>query len=380
MVDIVFSHLTKEQAAGRLHELREADRDQAWMAWPDDSYLTDLPEKWSLSRVAEAQGKIAGYAICSAKGDTAWIHRLVVREEIRGSGVGARMLLDFERLSRERGYARVGLKTPVGNSGALKFYEEAGFAEQSRSSEYIHLSKALRPLLVGVHQPNYLPWMGYFYKLSRSDVFVLLDDVLAPSRGYVNRSKVLVQGKGRWLTVPINRNDGFIHHLTPANDEWIAKHLGTLQHNYQRASFFRDLMPGLKKVIQESADRRLAVLNEKLIRHIASLLSISTPLIRASRFDIEATGDERLVDLVRAVGGSGYLSGSGGDNYQAPQTFSSAGIDLKYSAFEKVSYVQQNAQEFVPGLSVVDALFNVGPDAVREMIDESPDIRAARSL
>lgn len=374
---IKFSVLDKRQAEARLAELRAVDADLDWMSWDDHAYLLDLPGKWELSRLAEKDGRVVGYALCSAKGETFWLHRIAVGPDVRGGGVGSGFLREIERCARERGYAKVGLKTPTDNMSALRFYARNGYREQSRDQEYVQLERALPPLVVGIHQPNYLPWLGYFYKLSRSDVFVVLDDVLATSGGYINRSKILVQGEGRWLTVPVHRKDRFIHRMAPAGDEWVTKHLSTLRHNYQRTPFYDEVMPGLAESIQSKSVHGLAELNEALISHVASLLAITTPFVRSSHFELDSTGDQRLVELVLAVDGSCYLSGSGGDNYQDPATFAAAGLDLIYTGFKSAPYPQQNAKEFTPGLSAVDALFNIGPTATRKLLDEAPGPRSA---
>ena len=358
-------------------ELRAVDADLDWMSWHDDAYLLDLPGKWELSRLAENDGRIVGYALCSVKGDTVWLHRIAVGSDSRGGGVGAGLLREVEYSARQLGYAKVGLKTPTNNARARRFYEANGYVVASGASDYVHLSKALGSLVIGVHQPNYLPWLGYFYKLSRSDVFVILDDVLASRGGYFNRSKVLVHGEGRWLTVPVHRDEKYIHRMATAGDEWVAKHLGTLQHNYQNAPFYDELMPGLGEIIRSHSRRGLAELNEALISHVATLLAIATPRVRSSRFALDSSGDQRLVDLVLAVGGSGYLSGRGGANYQAPATFAAAGLELLYTEFQSVPYPQQNGADFVPGLSVVDALFNIGPRATRQLIDEAFDPKSS---
>ncbi|WP_309131137.1 WbqC family protein [Brevibacterium sp.] len=348
------------------------------MSWEDEAYAVDLPKKWELSRSAEIDGEIVGYALCSAKEDTLWLHRLVVSPQHRGSGLGARLLREVELTGRAHGFLKVGLKTPAFNESSYRFYRTQGYHEASSDTEYIHLERALNLVTVGVHQPNFLPWLGYFYKMSRSDVFVILDDVLAPSRGYFNRSKVLVQGEARWLSVPVHRNDGYINHMTTVGDEWIAKHLGTLKHNYQRSSFYKDLMPELTATLKRHSESGLSELNQALISHVASLLDISTPTVRSSKYELSSKGDERLVDLVRGVGGSCYLSGHGGDNYQEHETFSSADIELTYTGFEGMPYPQQNTDSFVPGLSAIDALFNIGPDATRKLIDDAPDPEPVR--
>jgi len=373
MADIDLSILDREKLEARLDEVRAADADQGWMSWEDDSYLVDLPQKWAFSKLAEHDGRVAGYALCSEKQDTVWLHRIAVAPDSRSLGVGTRLLGDIEDTARERGYVKVGLKTPTNNTRARQFYVANGYGEEARGTEYATFSKVLSPRTIGVHQPNFLPWLGYFYKLLRSDTFVILDDVLAPSRGYFNRSKVLVQGKGRWLTVPVHRNDGYIHHMTPDGDEWVTKHVGTLQFNYGRTPFYDELMPDLTELIQRYSTASLAELNEALILHVASLLGISTPCVRSSEYDLDSRGDQRLVDLVKAVHGSSYLSGSGGDNYQETETFTSSGLDLVYTGFKSTPYTQQNAAEFTPGLSAIDALFNIGPGATRQLLDDAPD-------
>lgn len=369
------SNLTHDRLASQIDQFIGLADDLKWMAWDKESYLLDLPRKWELSRVAEIDGVVAGYALCSKKESTLWLHRLVVESRLRGEGIGGILLSDIEAKARESGFTAVGLKTPSDNESARKFYVRNGYRECERNNGYLRMEKLVDAGIVGIHQPNYVPWLGYFYKLARSDVFVFLDDVLAPSRGYINRSKVLVQGNPKWMTVPVHRNTGFINEMTPSGDEWVAKHLNTLQHSYQKAPYYSELIPELSNLIRENADRSISEFNSALIEHVARLLQIDTPTVRASDFAVSSTGDERLVELVHRVGGTTYLSGRGGDNYQAADTFEAAGIRLKYTGFVPDAYPQIRAQEFVPGLSVLDALFNVGPVAVRDLIDNAPSIQ-----
>lgn len=372
MSEIRYVVLDSHSLEQHLPALRALDADQDWMAWDDDAYRRPLPRKWELSRMAVQDGETIGYALCSEKQDTLWLHRIVVGDRMRGSGVGADFLKEIESIAREQGYARVSLKTPSDNSDARRFYLANGYSQITSGTEYIEMSKSVGSNVVGVHQPNYVPWLGYFYKLARSDTFVILDDVLAPSRGYFNRSKVLVQGNPRWLSVPVHRGGGFIHRMTTVGDDWVAKHLGTLQHNYQRAPFFDALFPQLSDLLHAQAEQTLAIMNETLLGHIAGLLDISTPTVRSSTLGVDSTGDARLVELVQATGGTTYLSGRGGDNYQQPETFAAAGIDLVYTGFANKPYPQQGTDEFEGGLSALDALFNIGPEATHQLIDEAP--------
>lgn len=373
MREIRCNPLTKEALESRLDEFRSVDADVKWMQWEDDAYRKELPGKWTLSRIAEDGARVVAYALCSSKGDEAWVHRIVVSSECRGTGVGGELLREVEEGAKASGYLSLGLKTPKANSAALNFYEANGFRSLPGEGEYVTMSKSLLPTTVGIHQPNYMPWLGYFYKMARSDVFVLLDDVLAPSRGYFNRSRVLVQGAGRWLTVPVHRGSGYINHMETSGEDWIDKHLKTIKHNYQKAPFFNEVVPEIEAVLRSHPEATLAKLNQSLIVHIAGLLSISTPTVLASDFNVESTGDERLVELVKHAGGGVYLSGRGGDNYQKPETFEAAGIELTYTGFSATPYPQLGTSEFVPGLSTLDALFNIGPEATGKLIYDAPD-------
>ena len=372
MGELTFAKLDRETLGHWLPALRGADGDLDWMEWPDEAYFMSLPAKWELSRAVFSGDRLVGYALCSAKGPTAWLHRIAITADCRASGVGATLMREVERVSRSKGFRKLGLKSPVNNKGAISFYERNGFAITAIADGHVNFLKDIQGRVVGIHQPNFAPWLGYFYKMARSDTFVILDDVLAPSRGYFNRTKVLVQGKGHWLTIPVHRGDGRIDRMHPSGEEWASKHLKTLQHTYKGTPYFDQIMPDIEGVLQASAGHSLVHINLRLIEVVASKLQIQSTVVTASEFALQSTGDRRLVELVKAVGGSAYLSGNGGDNYQHVSTFDEAGIELLYTGFESVSYPQASGDEFVPGLSALDALFNIGPRAVRELLDQAP--------
>ncbi len=335
--------------------------------------------KWELSRVAVVDGEVIGYALCSSKGEAVWLHRIAIAQGSRSLGVGAALVCEVQHVARRRGFDRLGLKTPRDNVRARSFYDRLGFSLDAEEGDYATMSIGLRSGVVGIHQPNFIPWLGYFSKMHRSDAFIILDDVLAPSRGYFNRAKVLVQGSGKWLTVPVHRGDGYINHMKPSGDEWVSKHVRTLQHSYQKAPYFEQVMPGVSQILEDGASLGLSELNLRLIKFIAATLGVSTDISLASDFSVSSTGDQRLVELVSRVGGSAYLSGKGGDNYQLPQTFEQAGIDLLYTGFDSPAYDQPGVTEFVPGLSALDALFNVGPAGTRALLDKVP-LPASRNV
>ncbi len=217
-------------------------------------------------------------------------------------------------------------------------------------------------MIVAIHQPNYIPWLGYFAKMARADIFVLLDDAQYSKNSYTNRVQIDVGGAGRWLTVPVTYRFGDpINRVRAANATWPRVHCETLKALYADAPAFRDIWPWLAERYSALPATDLAASNESLIAVLAERLGLRAVLRRASTLGADvAKGDDRLIALVRACGeGAVYLSGRGGDKYQDPAKFAAAGVALIYSDFVHPIY-DQGHSNFVPGLSIFDALFRLG--------------------
>ena len=214
---------------------------------------------------------------------------------------------------------------------------------------------------VAIHQPNFLPWLGYFRKIDRAQVFVFLDDAQFSKGSYINRVRVLAVGRPRWLTVPVSASLGqLICHTMVAPGDWCAAHRDRLHAYYRDAPHFDVVFPALAALIDEAAVGSIAEVNIAIIRSLADRLGLSADFRRSSALGCNAaSGDARLAELVAAVGGQSYLSGGGGAGYQDGAIFTRAGIALQYNDTQFTPYNQGGAA-FVPGLSVVDALFRVG--------------------
>jgi len=217
-------------------------------------------------------------------------------------------------------------------------------------------------MIVAIHQPNYLPWAGYFHKLARADVFVFLDDVQFPKNSYVNRVRILDGGRAVWLTVPAKPKLGTpIGDVVPAQADWPARHLSRLRNAYAGAAAFKVVWLDIEDLYGELAGATLADANRRLIEGVAGRLGLAPRFVAASEFPGKGgvRADARLVELVKAVGGHTYLSGHGGADYQDPAVFETAGVGLEYSDFKPVPY-SQTADGFMAGLSIIDAIFNLG--------------------
>ncbi len=217
---------------------------------------------------------------------------------------------------------------------------------------------------MAIHQPNYLPWLGYFEKMLRADVFVLLDCVQFSVQSYTQRVRVLCQGRSLWLTVPIRKSGRYGQAICDAqchpDASWAKKHLGTLQASYGRHPYYRVVAPALQEVLS-APPTRLARLNQDLIQTVAAELGARCRLVRASDLALgDLQSNELLAAIVEEVGGTAYLFGGGATNYQETAPFERRRIALVKQGFSSVPYPQIGVATFLPGLSIIDALFNLG--------------------
>lgn len=228
--------------------------------------------------------------------------------------------------------------------------------------------------LVAIHQPNFLPWLGWWDKLARADVFVLLDDVQfqKTAGNWTNRVQILVNAKPSWLTVPVSRK---FHGVKKINEieidesrPWRKKMRRTLEMSYGRAPAYEEAFPPLAEVIEHQAGG-LAVFNENALRRLAEKMGLEAGrFVRASGLGATGKATDLLVEIVREVGGGAYLTGGGAGGYQDEKAFEEAGIEVVRQEFAPKPYPQRGADSFVAGLSIADALLNLGFDRTRRVL------------
>lgn len=228
--------------------------------------------------------------------------------------------------------------------------------------------------IVAIHQPNFFPWLGYFDKIFRADVFIFLDDVQFPKTGgvWINRVKMCINGEERWLTAPVERS---FHGTRNVNqmffsrkEDWRAKMLKTLTIANRRAPYFDEAYSIIDPLIKHQEDN-IAEFNIYAIKNLTALLGYSDiPLIRSSELSTKLLSNERLIDLTMLVGGKSYLCGGGAGGYQKDDLFQKAGISLIYQNFLHPTYIQFGQKDFVKGLSIVDALMHIGLEGVQVLM------------
>ena len=231
--------------------------------------------------------------------------------------------------------------------------------------------------VVAIHQPNFFPWLGYFDKLARTDIFVLMDNVQFPKKGgsWSNRVQLIVSGQATWTTVPVVRSfhgtrmirDIKINNSTP----WREKLIKTVQMNYARAPFFDPVFSFFTNMVNNPTDS-LVDYNREAIKAIAKSVDLDVSrLVIGSTMEVAGAATDLIINMTRAAGGTAYLAGGGAGGYQEDEKFAAAGIELIYQNFVHPVYPQCNTTVFVPGLSIIDALMNVGFEGVRAMFTGS---------
>lgn len=237
-------------------------------------------------------------------------------------------------------------------------------------------------LIVAIHQPNFFPWLGYFSKIVRADRFVFLDNVQIPRTGagsWVNRVRLWIGGAAKWFTMPIDKSSEGLRSIAEtriaANDYVRRKMVATLQHSYGKAPFFDDVFPLIASLVN-NPEANLAEYNMHAILKLSTVLGLDADkFMRASRLanDGEVSTD-RLIRLTREVGGTVYLYGAvAAQAYQENEKFQRGNLALLAQSFVHPIYPQFNTSGFVPGLSIIDALMNVGVGGVRDLLCASRD-------
>lgn len=235
---------------------------------------------------------------------------------------------------------------------------------------------AFMEIRCAIHQPNFFPWLGYFDKIARADIFILLDDAQYQKTGgtWTNRVQIRAGDRALWLTAPVDRSYSGTKAIneiqfSPREAEWREKALKTIQQNYSKTKYYGEIAPELELLLAYETDS-LCSYNVNAILGICKLLRLPTSKLRVSSdLNVKETATERLVALSKTVGANTYMCGGGADGYQQDPQFEAAGLRLEYQNFKHPVYAQHRGGVFVPGLSIIDSLMNCGVHGVRNLLD-----------
>jgi hypothetical protein len=232
---------------------------------------------------------------------------------------------------------------------------------------------------VAVIQSNYIPWKGYFDIMHDVDTFIFYDHVQFTKNDWRNRNKVKTAQGSVWLTIPTGTNlNRLICEVRLEEPRWQSKHYKTICQNYGKAPYFPKYQAFLEHVYLERKWETLSELNHYMIMTIArNFLGITTKFRDSREFPLEGARHDRLMDLLKKAGADCYYSGPSAKAYIEPSVFHDASIKLVYKDYSNYPEYRQPFPPFDHYVSVLDLLFNTGPDAPwyiwgwREEIPES---------
>lgn len=231
-----------------------------------------------------------------------------------------------------------------------------------------------------IHQPNFLPWLGYFYKIYASDIFIFHDNVQYSKRYYTKRCQIRRE-KGlaakTWLTVQIQQHPEktLIRDIRISYaEDWRSKHVRKIENCYQSAPFFRNYWPSLRETLYEGIEEdHLAEFNISSIRYICDLLGLDRKLNRSSHMNARGEKSAYNLALAKEVGATKYIGGTGAKSYEEISLFKEANITIEhvdFASWHKLNPYPQDQGPWLPGLSVLDALFNLGADGILDYLEK----------
>ena len=234
-----------------------------------------------------------------------------------------------------------------------------------------------KSFIVSAHQPNFMPYLGFFDKMQKSNIFVIRDEVLFVKKEFHNRNKIRINShdnlsspKCKWLNVPVtNYNDYILHVLIKKDAEhknklWHENILHDLKSNYKHTPYFDDFFPKLEEIFKNS-NGSLISLNMKIINFLKESFKIKTKIVFASELGLKpihyqkSDASEDLANICKVLNADTYLSGSAGKNYLNREPFTKADIKLEFQEYNHPTY-RQNYPEFLFNMSAIDTLFCIG--------------------
>jgi hypothetical protein len=223
---------------------------------------------------------------------------------------------------------------------------------------------------VVIHQPDFIPYIGFFQRFLNADLFVIQDGVQFSKRGWTHRDKIKTPAGEEWLTLNLQKHPHTtsINHIYLSSNDWRKDHLKKIKENYQKSPFFDEIFPLILSLYDEPTIL-MAEFNLKAIELLMDLFDVRLPYVLASELSARGKSNKLLIEQLQEVGASQYLSGNGARDYMESDKFIEAGIEVVWQQFAHPVYPQQFGA-FVPYLSAVDLLFNCGISASRKILRE----------
>jgi len=224
---------------------------------------------------------------------------------------------------------------------------------------------------IGILQPGYLPWLGFFEQIARVDAFVIYDDVQFDKGGWRNRNRVKSPNGPVWLTVPVltksQANLNIREVRISQTETWSSKHIRTIKQYYSKAEYY-EYADELFKILERRWDF-LIDLDMEIIRWMKDKFSLDNEIYLSSELDIRGDRIQRLINIIKHLDGNVFYEGAAGKNYIDIQEFREHGVEVEFQDYNHPKYSQLHG-EFISHLSALDLLLNCGPDSRRILMLE----------
>ena len=223
-------------------------------------------------------------------------------------------------------------------------------------------------MIISINQPAYLPWLGYFNRIVKSDLHVVLDHVQFEKNSFTNRNKILSNKNPLWLTLPV-LTKGFSDNLQIQNllldnkINWQKKHFLSIEQAYSKAKYWLEFKSEVKEIYIKQEDFLINVLNKSL-DFFVEYLNIKTPVVYTSNYSFKEKKSDLVLEICQKFNASKYISGSLGRNYLELDKFQENGIEVVFDDYIHPVYAQKS-ENFLPYLSTLDLIANCGKDSLR---------------
>lgn len=226
--------------------------------------------------------------------------------------------------------------------------------------------------VVAIHQPEYLPWLGFFKKMMNVELFVFLDDVQFRKKGWQNRNRIRINDGTTLLSIPVHTHSyPKINEVTIDNEKnWSIRHKKSILYNYARAPYFGEIKDFIESIFEKKF-QYLVDLNTEIIKFVMNELEIKSKIVFSSELEISKKGSDRVLDICKAVDADHYITGTfWAESNLRVEEFKKSNIDVEFQKFQHPIYKQIHG-EFIPEMSIIDLLFNEGRKEAKKILQNS---------
>lgn len=217
---------------------------------------------------------------------------------------------------------------------------------------------------VFISQSNYIPWKGYFDNIALCDYFVIYDDMQFTKRDWRNRNYINTANGLSLLTIPVLVKGKYFQKINEtiiADTNWNKVHWSKIEHNYKKSDYFKQIGPVIKEWYMSAKQLYLSDINRHFLVSICDYLGIKTILCDSREFYLAEDRNDRLINIVKKLGGTEYFTGPAAKVYLDEMLFKKEGINISYFDYSNYPVYNQNTPNFEHGVSIIDLIINTGP-------------------